>query len=314
MRHPIPVIGDLTNQEKQEWLAALNQTMPDETFVELDDLEPSEREAVDFAIVANPDPTELNKLPNLVWVQSLWAGVEKLVAEHSNTSFKIVRLTDPALADTMAEAALTWSLFLHRNMHRYQTFQQETTWQQLPYVPPEQRTIAILGLGLLGKRCCERLLANGFHVVGWSKNPKTIEGVQSYSGSDSIRAVLNQAEIIINLLPSTSETHHLLNKKAFQQCSKNVRLINFGRGSTIDDNALIEALETGTVEHAVLDVFAEEPLPKSHPFWSHANVTVLPHISASTRLDTASLVVRNNLSKYRADGTVPPAVDMSRGY
>ena len=314
MKNPIPIIGDFTEQEKLTWLSALHKAMPKEQFVTLDSLPSEERVPIDFAIVANPNPVELKTLPNLVWVQSLWAGVEKLVAHFADAPFKIVRLTDPALANTMAEAALTWTLFLHRDMHQYRTFQRKKQWQPLEYKPPEQRTVGILGLGLLGARCSELLVAQGFHVIGWSNSAKNLKGVTSYTGADELNTVFKQSDIIINLLPSTPDTHHLFNKETFEVCSNDLKLINFGRGHVIDDTALLSALEQGKVSYAVLDVFDLEPLPSDHPFWHHPNITVLPHISAPTRPDTACQVVRDNLIKYRADGTLPATVDFKRGY
>jgi glyoxylate/hydroxypyruvate reductase A len=214
----------------------------------------------------------------------------------------------------MAEAALTWTLFLHRDMHLYREFQSKNEWRPLEYTPAARRTVGILGLGLLGSRCSELLVAQGFQVIGWSNNPKSLEGVTSYAGPDQLKTILKQSDVIINLLPSTPATHHLFNQETLDACSPGTKLINFGRGDVIDETSLLNALEQGTLEYAVLDVFDTEPLPKDHPFWQHPNITVLPHISAPTRPDTACQVVRDNLLKYRAEGTLPTTVDFKRGY
>jgi glyoxylate/hydroxypyruvate reductase A len=214
----------------------------------------------------------------------------------------------------MAEAALTWSLFLHRNMHRYQTSQQTSQWTQIPYKAPQERSIGILGMGELGQAVAKSLLNNGFNVMGWSRSPKAINNVRSYCGTLELEDMLSQSDIVICLLPLTDATRHLLDAERFAQFKPHAKLINFGRGAVIDDNALLTSLETRNLDHAVLDVFSVEPLPADHRYWSHPNVTVLPHISAQTRPDTASMVVKHNIEQFRLTGELPRHVDFKQGY
>lgn len=115
----IPLLSQLDPAEQQAWLTALRQTLPEHTIVPLADLTAAQRADVVVAIAANPDPRDLATLPNLRWVQSLWAGVETLVADTQGADFAIVRMIDPQLAKTMAEAVLAWTLYLHRDMPRY---------------------------------------------------------------------------------------------------------------------------------------------------------------------------------------------------
>lgn len=314
MKAPIPFIHRLNEDEERHWLSLLSQKLPDETILPLNKLSQAEREFADIAVVANPDPQDLECLPNLVWIHSVWAGVERIVRELDAPTFSIVRLVDPELSSTMAEAVLAWTLFLHREMPYYAEQQRKAVWQPIPYVAARDRTVGILGLGELGRASVAKLQASGFNVIGWSRTPRTIADVETYSGSEGLEETLKKSDILVCLLPLTSETEHLLDFERFGFLRPGARLINFARGKIIDDEALLYSLNTGQLQHAVLDVFAIEPLPRSHPYWTHPNVTVLPHISAATTVSSASTIVAQNIRNYRYLNILPKTVDIQIGY
>ena len=152
MKTVIPLIAQLSEAETAAWLAVLKLALPNCTVVLAADLSAAQRATVEVAIVANPDPADLLALPRLRWVQSLWAGVERLVAETAGAEFAIVKMSDPQLAATMAEAVLAWTLYLHRDMPRYQAQQRAQIWQPhflpLPSQRSEERRV--------GKECRSR--------------------------------------------------------------------------------------------------------------------------------------------------------------
>lgn len=310
--------------EQLHWQQTIQQAF-DQTDIKcviklFDQLSSKEKSQCDVAIVANPDVDELAQLENLIWVHSVWAGVDGMLAALANkeksakADYEIVRLIDPSLADTMSEAVLAWSLYLHREMPRYQQLQQQKIWQQQAYKTAQERTVGILGLGRLGQRSAERLLSNGFNVIGWSRRQKTISGVQTFAGEEGLTSLLEQSDIVVNLLPLTPETEGLLNKKRFDFFKAQAALINFGRGGTQVDADLLAALDQGLLSHAVLDVFSQEPLPEEHSYWSHEKVTVLPHISAPTSAFSASQIVVENIKQYLLTGVLPQTVDRKKGY
>jgi glyoxylate/hydroxypyruvate reductase len=249
----------------------------------------------------------------LRWVQSLWAGVERLAPE-TPAHVAIVRMTDPQLAETMAEAVLAWTLFLHRDMPHYAACQRTHAWRPRRVVRAEDRTVGVLGLGNMGRLAAERLRDNGFAVLGWSGSRKTIAGVETLSGDGGFASVLQRSDIVVLLLPLTAATRGLIGREALRRFKTGASLINFARGAIVDDEALLARLDEGALTHAVLDVFAAEPLPAGSPFWSHERVTVLPHVSAPTTMSTASAIVADNLRRYFADGRLPAPVDRNRGY
>ncbi len=314
--HKIVFISSIDYEQQQTWLKTINQLLPNDTILSSEQVDVSKRHEIDIAIVANPDPIDLAKYPKLVWVQSLWAGVEKLVSTFNTnkTKIKLVRLVDPHLAKTMAESVLAWTLFLQRNMSKYSKQQLAKKWHQLPCTASSELQVSILGAGELGIAAFEMLKLLDYKLNSWSRSSKTIQGVTSYTGKNGLTALLNQTDILINLLPLTKETYHLLNRKTLSNLPKGAKLINFSRGGVVDSHALIELLNDDHLEHAILDVFDKEPLDQGSAIWHHPKITVLPHITAPTNMATAAEIVANNINLYRTNGVIPKSVDLSIGY
>lgn len=299
-----------------ELVDALNDAIDGAQVVALSDNGDADRlGAARVAIVDGPEPEQLAQLPDLDWVQSTWAGVESLL-ELLPDHVVVARMIDPQLATTMAEAVLAWTLYLHRDMPRYARQQQDRVWEMQPLVAAPDRRVGVLGLGELGRASAITLAEHAFDVLGWSRSPKTIDGVECHHGDDGLAVVLAQSEIVVNLLPLTRATTGLLGAEALRQLPPGASVINFGRGPTIDEDALLAALDNGRLDHAVLDVFDVEPLPAAHPFWTHASVTVLPHISGPTTVATAAVIAARNVSRWLETGELPTdsIVDRRHGY
>lgn len=314
MKPVLPFVAQPGDPSTPDWVASLQRAMPDETVLPLDALDTAARRDCRVAIVANPRPDDLRTLPALTWVHSVWAGVERLVADLADTDLKIVRLVDPQLAQTMAEAVLAWTLYLHRDMPAYARQQRAREWRPLDYVRPEDRSVCLLGLGALGEAAARRLRDAGFAVQGWSRTPKAVDGITCHSGAAGLATLLAGTDILVCLLPLTAQTRGLLDEAALGLMRPHASLINFARGAIVDDRALQHALDRGALRHAVLDVFATEPLPADSWHWAHPHVTVLPHVSGPTDRDTASAIVAANIARYRRTGDIPASVDRGRGY
>ncbi len=314
MTSPLAFVTRLDHEEERQWLETLGACMPGERIVPFRDLSSDERRQAQIAIVANPDPAEVAALPGLAWIHSLWAGVERLVLELGETAPPIVRLVDPELARVMGEAALAWTYYLHRDMPAYRQSQTGRRWEPRGYRHPSEITVGLLGLGALGTEAARRLDEAGFRVQGWSRTRKEIGSLVTLSGSDGLDQLLATSDILVCLIPLTPETRGLLNVDRFTRMRKGASLINFARGPVVVTEDLLQALDRGQIDHAVLDVFDIEPLPETSPLWNHPRVTVLPHISAPTTPATAAGIVAGNIARWRTDGTLPPAVDLQRGY
>ena len=182
-------------------------------------------------------------------------------------------------------------------------------------LPPRTAiAIGLLGLGALGAASARRLTKAGFRVVGWSRSPKHLPDVEALSGEQGLAAVLSMSDVVVCLMPLTSETRGLLNTRRFAQVKPGAALINFARGPIVVEPDLLAALGSGRISHAVLDVFDDEPLPATSPLWTHPHVTVLPHISAPTDRQTAAEVVPDTVRRFRRGERIADVVDANRGY
>lgn len=309
----VPFVQSLSEKDASAWYEVLQAAMPNVKICKLSDLSEHELESVSVAIVANPNPSDLLCLPNLKWVQSLWAGVERLLDEISNEEISIVRLVDPQLSKTMAEAVLAWTFYLHRNMPEYAKQQNKKEWLQRDVVLASKRTVGILGLGHLGAEAARRLLNNGFKVLGWNSGKK-LPDIECFSRNEGLLKIAALSDIVVVLLPSTPQTQGLLDKHFFTHLKHGASLINFARANIVDTNALVKGLETRQINHAVLDVFLNEPLEKTDPLWDNPDITILPHISAPTNRDTASQIVAKNIEAYFESNKIPQAVSRKIGY
>lgn len=311
---PIPFIAAAGYSRTRLWVQSLQQAMPQEKIVTLDAMSASEKAACQVAIVANPDPQQLQSLPALQWLHSVWAGVERLIADLGASDLTIVRLLDPQLANTMAEAVLAWTLYLHRDMPAYARQQARGQWLAREYVRPERKTVGLLGLGALGSQAAARLLGCGFQVCGWSRQRKALAGVTCYAGEAELETMLARCDILVCLLPLTPDTTGLLDARRLGWLPQGASVINFARGPILQQAALLAALDGGHLAHAVLDVFDQEPLPPDDRYWQHPQVTVLPHCSAPTDIETASQVVAGNVMAFRQSRIIPQGADPALGY
>jgi len=271
-----------------------------------------EPEVVDYIVYAPNGPvTDFRPFTRAKAVLSLWAGVEGVVGNSTLTQ-PLSRMVDSGLSEGMVEWVTGHVLRHHLGLDRY--IRGAPGWD--PVVPPlaRHRAIGILGLGELGQACAHALTALNFPVSGWSRSAKTIDGITCLHDEDGLRRLLSDAEILVLLLPLTPETENLMNRERFSLMPKGAVLLNPGRGALIDDNALIDALDSGRIANATLDVFRIEPLPQDHPFWSHPRVTVTPHIASETRAETASLVIAENIRRSEAGEQLLFLVDRVSGY
>lgn len=251
-------------------------------------------------------------------VLSLWAGVEDIAPDPSLT-VPLARMVDESLTQGMVEWVTGHVLRYHLGLDAHLAGQ-DGVWRN-HIIPPlaRDRRIGLLGLGALGGAVAGALAGLGFDVQGWSRRPRpglAIPGlaIPSHAGPDGLAALLARSDILVTLLPATAATENILNARTLALLPQGARLINPGRGSLIDDAALLAALDSGQIAHATLDVFRIEPLPRDHPYWAHSRVTVTPHIAAETRPTTAARAIAANLLRGETGRPFLHLVDRSQGY
>ncbi len=295
------------------WRGLLQAALPVERIVT--DRQAVDAAEIDIAIVANPPPGVLQGLAHLRLIQSLWAGIDKLLGDTSlPPAVPIARMVDPAMSTAMAETALWAVLSLHRGFFTYAAQQRTPTWQPLPQRRADEMAVAVLGLGEMGRCVALRLAAQGYRVNGWSGRPTELPPVTTHHGDAALTGMLRDADIVINLLPLTPVTCGLFCAARLEAMRPGASLINLARGAHVVDVDLLAALDSGHLQHAVLDVFNTEPLPGDHRYWRHPKVTVLPHAAAQTDARSAADIAAGNVRRLRAGEAVQNLVDRTRGY
>ena len=215
----------------------------------------------------------------------------------------------------MTEYVVHWVLHFHRDMPTYARQQKACDWTQHDNADTAKRRVGILGLGELGQAAAHALLMLGFEsIAGWSRSPKMLPGIESFAGAEELDAFLARTDILVCLLPNTPATLGILNAHTLSTLPKGAFVINGGRGSAVDDAALIEALNSGHLGGAALDVFNTEPLPRDHPYWAMGNVFITPHVASLTTPESATEVIRDGIDAIEHGRTPANVVDRDQGY
>lgn len=299
-------------ESPERWLPELSRLLPQDRFFTPDQFEPS---AIDIALVARPQPGVVAKLGSLRLVQSLWMGVDGLLADpRFPRTTPLARLIDPGMVAAMVESVTAHVLDYHRHHYVYRAQKTERKWHRLPQYMTADRTVGILGMGELGGAVARRLLEFGFKVAGWKRRPAQIPDVECFNGSSGMADMLGHCQIVVSLLPLTQATRGVLNAAAFACMPRGGCIINVARGPQIVNADLLAALDSGQLAHAYLDVFEQEPLPADSPFWSHPCVSITPHTAALTEPRTAIPEVVANIERIRAGQPALHLVDFGAGY
>jgi glyoxylate/hydroxypyruvate reductase A len=312
---------DETKDDAPQWHAALRAAAPNVTWHTESSIPASIVQEIEVAVVANPPPGSLIGYPNLKFVQSLWAGVDRLLDDSTiPQNLIIARMVDPALAIAMSETALWATLSLHRRFFHYSQQQAQCQWKHLPQVCAHTVRVTILGMGEMGRAVANRLVSQGYQVRGWrlglynKADYSDDSSIQVELGKESLLPLLAQTDIVINLLPLTSHTRNIINHDFLYALPPGASIVNLARGGHLVEADLLDALNNDQISHAILDVFTIEPLPTEHEFWQHPRVTVLPHAAALTNPVTAAIVVRDQLIAWQSGQPVAYQVERSRGY
>ena len=269
---------------------------------------------VDIAIFWKPPP-ELERYTGLKAILALGAGVDQLDLASLPANVPVARLRDTSLTRDMRDYCRLAVTRYHRDFHAYERLSRDGgPWR---YEVPRQagdRRIGLLGLGELGAAVATELAGAGFQVSGWSRNPKTIAHIRSSVGEQGFADVVSGADILINLLPLTPQTENILDRRLFATMRKGACLINVGRGRHLVEADLLDALNSGHLGGATLDVFRTEPLPADHPFWRHPAILITPHVAAVTNPETAAPQIAENIMRAMRGEHLLNQVDRTRGY
>lgn len=250
--------------------------------------------------------------PNLQWISSLGAGVEHILEDTTlPESVLITRIAGKKLSTDMARYVTKAILNYQQRSIYLLANQQQQKWKEPTFQEP---TIGLLGFGQMGKKVTEVLQALAYDIVAYSNSPKNIAGVQHFYGNAQLPDFLQRPDILVCLLPLTASTKNILNKDLFAQCKPGTYLINVARGKHLVEEDLLEAINSGQISGACLDVFCQEPLPKDHPFWRHPQITVIPHCASLTNVDEAVEQIVKNYQRIKKGETLANIVNTTKGY
>ena len=272
-------------------------------------------DSVTYAVVWRPPTGALARFPNLKAIVSIGAGIDHVLADEAlPPGVPIIRTVGDDLTQRMREYVALHVLRHHRNMPEILASQRAGTWNQIIVPPATGRRVGVMGLGNLGTAAAKTLAGLGFRTVGWSLSGRAVPGVETFAGEAGLGAFLNGTEILVCLLPLTPATERILAAPLFERLAEGACLINAGRGPHLHEGDLLAALESGRIAQATLDVFDIEPLPGDHPFWTHPNITVTPHIASLIDAPTGSRIIAANILTFEETGTCADLADATRGY
>ncbi|MBN1246588.1 MAG: D-2-hydroxyacid dehydrogenase [Anaerolineae bacterium] len=256
-------------------------------------------------------------LPSVRWVQTMTAGIDHALRALPPGREVVITNASGVFDVPIAEMVLTYILTMAKRIPEFLAQQREKNWHLLRLREVAGLTVGIVGLGGIGGEIAARCQALGMTVVATRRHPERGgRGVDRVLGSDQLYELLAMADYVVVATPLTEETRGLIDAEALRQMRPDAVLINIARGAIVDEAALVAALQEGIIGGAALDVFEQEPLPPSSPFWGMPNVLVTPHNSWSTpqlRTREAALFL-DNLARYVHGQPLRNVVDQDRGY
>lgn len=268
----------------------------------------------EVAVCWNAPPDLYSRMPKLRLVHSIAAGVDNVVAGQNLRGLPVCRVVDPALAAGMLQFVLWGVLYFHRRLDEVMMNQRDRNWVRPSQIPASQCRIGLMGLGELGGHVARQLCALGYSVRGWSRTPREIPGVIVISGESGYEEFLSQADVLVCLLPLTLQTRGILGSRTFGALPRGAALIHCGRGEHLVENELIDALGSGQLRGAIVDVFQQEPLSREHALWTTPGVVVTPHMATMAANEVVVEQIVRNICQLRLGQPLLNQVESARGY
>lgn len=256
-------------------------------------------------------------MPKLRWIQKMGAGVDDITGSlwPFAKSVVLTRTDGKLIAPRMVEYVI--SAILNHTQKRVKTtaFREKRTWEYVEIDSVRGHKIGVAGLGEIGLEIAVALRRLGANVVGWKRSFSTTDAVTTvYRGKAGFKPFLESIDTLVLVLPKTVETTRIINNETLRFLPAGAHIVNVGRGDLIDEDALLENLDNGHIAHASLDVTAKEPLPPTHPFWTHASVTLTPHISGPLIPEDVVQHFIYNARAFATGGAMLNVVDPERQY
>ncbi|HEX2967226.1 MAG TPA: D-2-hydroxyacid dehydrogenase [Syntrophorhabdaceae bacterium] len=257
-------------------------------------------EDMDILLAFRISDSMLRKASKLKWIQSLATGVDYITSNPSLSPEVLITSTRGIHGPQVSEMAFLLMLSLSRNFPKMACNQCSATWERWPGKLLYNKNVGILGLGVIGREIARKCKAFGMTVYGIDIIEQDYESVDHFFTPQEILRVVKDIDYFITVAPSTPQTYHIIDKDVLSAMKSSAFFINIGRGELVDDDALIEALNTEKIAGAALDAFVREPLPSEHPFWKVKNLIITPHIggASDTYVEQALPIFEENLRRF----------------
>ena len=300
------------------WVRQFAELLPDHRIAKLG--EPVDAASVEYVMTWYHPVGSLAHYPNLKAIFSMGAGVDHMFRDPELPNVPMARVVDPDLTHRMSEYIVLHALSIMRQARRYREQQHGRIWLDDDWQPAASDVrVGVMGMGVLGLDAARKLKIMGFQVAGWSKTPKRLDGIETFTGHEDLQAFLARTDILVSLLPLTDDTRGLINMRLLKGLARDGRvpapsLINAGRGGLQIETDILACLDDGTLYEVVLDVFQTEPLPDASPLWKHPRVTITPHnASVSDPLAVGRAIVEQVRRVERGEPLIN-TVSKARGY
>ena len=255
----------------------------------------------------------LGRAPRLRWIQNMGAGVERFLVPELASDVILTRVAG-IFGPWMAEYTLGWALWTTQKMERFRAQQRTREWREVNPTRLRGATLCVVGLGDIGRAIARAARAIGMEVVGVSRSGRRVREAHRVLRTAALPRALAAADFVVLTVPLTDATCGLIDAAALAAMKPGAWLINIARGAVVDEAALVSALRERRIGGAVLDVFAEEPLPAAHPLWALDNAVITPHISGPSTPEEITPIFQDNLRRYLAGRPLRHVADRRRGY
>ncbi|MFA5491077.1 MAG: glyoxylate/hydroxypyruvate reductase A [Candidimonas sp.] len=307
------VVATDTPKGTEVWRRRFAEAMPGDQVQAWDPASPDSR--ADYAIVWQPPEAFFRRVSGLKAVFNLGAGVDRLMKLPSlPRDLPVVRIEDGGMADQIAEYVAHALARVSRDFERYEAHQREGSWKAHAPITYAHWPVGVMGLGVIGRQVAQTLAMLGYPVAGWSRSARQVPNIETYNGPQGLHDFLARTRVLVNLLPLTPDTENLIDRDLLSRLLPEAYLINVARGAHLVDQDLLDLLDQGAMQGAFLDVFREEPLPKSHPYWTHPKVRITPHIAGITLASESLTQIIGKLDRLRQGLDITGIVSRTDGY
>ena len=314
------VIVRITKDEEQE--AKIQEQFPNVNFTftrNYDELMENIKTAEVLVSYGGNVPEDvIQKAENLKWLMVMAAGVDKLPVQALKEKNIIVTNARGIHKIPMAEFVFGYILQYAKQLDVFLNQQTEKVWNKRVYTQEIYgKTLVVVGTGAIGGQISQYGKVFGMKTIGVNRSGKANDLFHETYAIDYLENVLQEADYVVSVLPSTKETKYIFAEQQFKAMKNNAVFINVGRGDAVNEKDLMDALNNGELGHAFLDVFEKEPLAEDHPFWRSDKVTITPHVVALTDmyLPRAYEIFSHNLRIYiNGENEFINLVDLNRGY